>query len=53
MLVLLNFTDHSSTIQLSEAKSIQNTLINNYESLSIENDKITLEPYQSVILSIN
>lgn len=52
MLVLLNFTDHSSTIQLPEAKSIQNTLINNYESLSIENDNITLQPYQSVILSL-
>jgi oligo-1,6-glucosidase len=53
MLVLLNFTDHNSTIQLSEANSIQKTLINNYESLSIENDKITLESYQSVILSID
>jgi len=53
MLVLLNFTDHSSTIQLPEAKSIQNTLINNYESLSIENDNVTLQPYQSVILSLN
>jgi len=53
MLVLLNFTDHSSSIQLPEANSIQKTLINNYGSLSIENDKITLEPYQSVILSLN
>lgn len=52
MLVLLNFSDHSSTIQLPEAKSIQNTLINNYESLSIANDNITLQPYQSVILSL-
>jgi oligo-1,6-glucosidase len=53
MLVLLNFTDHSSTIQLPEAKSIQNTLINNYESLSIENDNVILQAYQSVILSLN
>ena len=53
MLVLLNFTNHSTSIQLPEANSIQKTLINNYESLSIENDKITLEPYQSVILSLN
>jgi len=53
MLVLLNFTDHSSTIKLPEAKSIQNTLINNYESLSIENDNVILQAYQSVILSLN
>jgi oligo-1,6-glucosidase len=53
MLVLLNFTDHSSSIQLPEAKSVKNTLINNYESLSIKNEKITLEPYQAVILSLN
>ncbi|HEX9827026.1 MAG TPA: alpha-glucosidase [Flavobacteriaceae bacterium] len=53
MLVLLNFTNHNSIIQLAEAKSVKNTLINNYESLSIKNEKITLEPYQAVILSLN
>jgi oligo-1,6-glucosidase len=53
MLVLLNFTNHNSIIQLAEAKSIQKTRINNYKSLSIENEKITLQPFQAVILSLN
>jgi oligo-1,6-glucosidase len=53
MLVLLNFTDHSASIQLPEIKSIQETHINNYQILSIESEKIVLEPYQAVILSLN
>jgi oligo-1,6-glucosidase len=53
MLVLLNFSDHGSAIQLPEIKSIQKTRINNYKSLAIEDEKITLEPYQAVILSLN
>ena len=53
MLVLLNFSDHGSAIQLPEIKSIQKTRINNYKSLAIENEKITLEPYQAVILLLN
>jgi oligo-1,6-glucosidase len=53
MLVLLNFTDHNSSIKLNEAKNIDKTMINNYNSLKIENDTITLQPYQAVILSLN
>lgn len=53
MLVLLNFTDHSASIELPEINSIQETHINNYKTLSIENEKIVLEPYQAVILSLN
>jgi len=54
MLVLLNFRDHDSSIELSELKSVENTLINNYDSIGeIENEKITLKPYQAVILSLN
>ena len=54
LLVLLNFKDHNSSIELPEIKSIQNTLINNYNSLvDMDNEKITLKPYQAVILSLN
>ena len=54
MLVLLNFRDHDSSIELSELKLVENTLINNYDSIGeIENEKITLKPYQAVILLLN
>jgi len=52
-LVLLNFKDHDSSIELPEIKSLEKTLINNYDSLSVENEKINLKPYQAVILSLN
>ena len=54
VLVFLNFTNHDSTIELPEAKSIQKTLINNYSSeVAIESKKVELKPYQAVILSLN
>lgn len=52
MLVLLNFTNHNSSITLSQLNNINETLINNYETLNIDNDEITLKPYQAVIVSI-
>lgn len=52
MLVLLNFTDHDSNVTLPEITNIKETLINNYESVNINNDSITLKPYQAVIVSI-
>jgi len=52
MLVLLNFTDHDASFELSEANNINETFINNYKSLTIDNGSITLKPYQAVIASI-
>ncbi|RIA10746.1 oligo-1,6-glucosidase [Flavobacteriaceae bacterium MAR_2010_72] len=53
VLVLLNFTNHDSALELPELKQINKTLISNYEDLNNANGKITLKPYQAVILSIN
>ncbi|WP_238987180.1 glycoside hydrolase family 13 protein [Confluentibacter flavum] len=52
MLVLLNFTNHESSISVNAAKKIESILINNYSDLINKNGKITLKPYQSVICSI-
>lgn len=53
VLVLLNFSEHDSNIELAEARNITNTLINNYEDLAITNNAITLKPYQAVIVSLD
>jgi oligo-1,6-glucosidase len=53
VLVLLNFTEQESKVTLPQIKLIKETLINNYEGLNINDDTITLEPYQAVILNIN
>ncbi len=53
MLVLLNFTDHDSSIVLKEAKYVDTMLINNYENLININGKVTLKPYQAVIAQLN
>jgi len=53
LLVLLNFTNHDSSIELTEAKTLQTTLINNYGDLINNNGNILLKPYQAVICKIN
>lgn len=53
MLVLLNFTDHGSSIELPEVRGISEILINNYDDMSNENGKVTLKPYQAVIVNLN
>ncbi len=53
MLVLLNFTDKESNIELLEANTIDVTLINNYPTITKEGNKISLLPYQAVIFSLN
>lgn len=52
MLVLLNFTPQDANITLSEINNRKETLINNYETLDITNEKVMLKPYQAVIVSI-
>jgi oligo-1,6-glucosidase len=53
MLVLLNFGSKNSNIQLREASSIKKSLIDNYESVKIEDGTISLQPYQAVIFSLD
>lgn len=52
MLVVLNFTDHDSDIELSEANDLEAIPINNYEDLMNENGTLTLKPYQAIICSL-
>lgn len=52
MLVLLNFTDQVSSITLPEMTT-KETLINNYDTLEVTNNTITLKPYQAVICTMN
>ncbi len=52
MLVLLNFTDQESSIELPETKVIEDILINNCEGLNKEKGKVVLKPYQAIICSI-
>ncbi len=53
VVVVLNFTDHDSSIQLVEAKNAVHTpLINNYENVTIKDDEIIVKPYQAVIFAL-
>ncbi len=52
MLVLLNFTDHDSSIKLSENENIESILINNYTDFTNENGDVNLKPYQAVICEL-
>ena len=51
MLVLLNFSETAASINLEEYDG--EIIINNYESIDIGDGKITLQPYQSVILKLS
>lgn len=51
LLVLLNFSKDEIEVRVDELSSIKDTLINNYDNLQIDGSKMTLNPYQAVILS--
>ncbi len=53
MLVLLNFSAETDTATLPMSLSPQKILINNYQTVEIDQTNVTLRPYQAVILSIN
>ncbi|MEM6262866.1 MAG: alpha-glucosidase C-terminal domain-containing protein [Bacteroidota bacterium] len=53
MLVLLNFSQETSLIDLPGFGDFGKATINNYEGLGVENSKVSLLPYQAVILKIN
>ncbi|MFD1095602.1 glycoside hydrolase family 13 protein [Salegentibacter chungangensis] len=50
LLVLLNFTDHESGIELENLKFTGKQLINNYSTFDKPEDGIRLKPYQAVII---
>ena len=50
-LVLLNFSDSSSSIELKDIEPLDNVLINNYNTIEKTERNISLQPYQAVILS--
>ncbi len=52
VLVLLNFSDKNSSIELSEIGSTDQLMINNYNSIIAQGNKVNLKPYQSVIFSL-
>lgn len=53
MLVLLNFTDHNSNIELPEIKMINEVLINNYKTFVVKDNTIQLKPYQAILFKLN
>lgn len=52
ILVLLNFTASDATIDLTELSSVDEVLINNYESFTTAENTATLKPYQAVVLKL-
>jgi oligo-1,6-glucosidase len=52
ILVLLNFKDEPAHIELKEASQIHLKLIDNYDDVDIQTDKISLKPYQAVIFRL-
>ncbi|MCB9343226.1 MAG: alpha-glucosidase [Lewinellaceae bacterium] len=52
LLVLLNFSQETASITLSGMSDFGEPIINNYSELDIENNKVSLLPYQAVILKI-
>ncbi|MEO6346653.1 MAG: alpha-glucosidase C-terminal domain-containing protein, partial [Aquaticitalea sp.] len=52
VLVLLNFKSTKASIQLAELKQLDKPIINNYGDFDIQDDSITLKPYQSLVLSL-
>ncbi len=52
VLVLLNFSDKEASIQLEGVGTLKEALINNYDAVKREGDKVRLLPYQAVILEV-
>lgn len=52
ILIVLNFSERNSQINLSEMTKISGTLINNYDTLKIEGETLTLEPYQAIVVKL-
>ncbi|MDZ4148130.1 MAG: alpha-glucosidase [Flavobacteriaceae bacterium] len=52
ILVLLNFKAVQAKIELQQATQIEQTLIDNYDDVDIQANKITLKPYQALIFKL-
>ena len=52
MLVVLNFSEDESSIELPAFGQVQKTEINNYPNATVEGNTIQLKPYQAVIFSM-
>lgn len=52
VLVLLNFSTKSNDITLANIGNLGSSLINNYPAVQINGDKVSMLPYQAVILKI-
>jgi hypothetical protein len=50
MIILLNFSELESSISLPNFDHNKEVLINNYNEFSIDENTITLKPYQAVVL---
>ena len=50
MVILLNFSELESSIALSSYDPTNEVLINNYSEISVDENTITLKPYQAVDL---
>ncbi len=50
MKILLNFSESTSKINLSNLVQIKEVLINNYDEFLVDKNTITLKPYQAVVL---
>lgn len=53
VLVVLNFTAKETQIALEESSAITDTLINNFDTVDINNGNINLKPYQAIIFSLD
>ncbi len=53
MLVLLNFSEERSTIDIAEITPVGEVLINNYDSCDTAGTSVNLLPYQGVIFKLN
>lgn len=54
MLVLLNFSTQTTTVDLPENLSVKETLINNYPAaIEAENSRLTLQPYQAIVFLLD
>ena len=52
MVILLNFSELESSIELSNYDPATKVLINNYSEFLIDKNTITLKPYQAVVLKV-
>ena len=52
ILVVLNFSDASSSISLDELSTDSEILINNYETADISDKSIALQPYQAILFKL-